>query len=140
MMLLFAALGSCSTYSFSSTNESNKDILTYDSILNRMTKFEDKTYSAKEKLLLYVRTFLIEGLNSNLILRDEINTYTYLFECVITEDGRMQNVVIKDSNPEDSNGKYFIEYLMKIPKCEFWDSYSGIDKEQTIKVLIPLHL
>ena len=139
-VFLFDILVSCSTYKISSKNENNKDIITYDSILKRMTKYEDKKYSTKEMLLLYVRTYLFEGLNSGVILKNEIYNYTYLFECVVTEDGKMQNVSIKNSSHEDSNGKCFIEYLMKMPKCEFWNSYTGSDKERTTAFVIPLHL
>lgn len=117
----------------------NKDTITYENIVCKMKKYENKNNSSgKERLVLYTTVFLQEGLNSGKILIKELVRYTYLFECNILMDGRIQSVAIKDTPKSSDNDQYFIDYLMTMPRCKFWKSYNGSDKDSITTIYIPL--
>lgn len=108
--------------------------LTYDSILDEMNDISNRSSSTIEDMGLYIIIYL-RGLK----LKYELDKFTYLLECYVSEDGSMQNVIIKNSEIEGSNDQCIIDYLMKMPRCEFWNSYSGTDKDSITIINIPLH-
>ena len=108
--------------------------LTYDSILDEMNDISNRGSSTIEDMGLYIIIYL-----SGLKLKYELDKFTYLLECYVSEDGSMQNVIIKNSEIEGSNDQCIIDYLMKMPRCEFWNSYSGTDKDSITIINIPLH-
>lgn len=108
--------------------------LTYDSILDEMNDISNRGSSTEEDMALYIIIYL-RGLK----LKYELDKFTYLLECYVSEDGSMQNVIIKNSEIEGSNDQCIIDYLMKMPRCEFWNSYSGTDKDSITIINIPLH-
>ena len=118
----------------------DNDILSYEQLLNRMRKYENgNCASEKERLTIYAMTFLQDGLHSGKILKEELDKYTYLFEFKVQKDGRIRSVAIQNSNFEGCNDKYFLEYLIKLPQCEFWKDYSGSDKDTITTFVVPLH-
>ena len=108
--------------------------LTYDSILDEMNDISNRSSSTEEDMALYIIIYL-RGLK----LKYELDKFTYLLECYVSDDGSMQNVIIKNSEIEGSNDQCIIDYLMKMPRCEFWNSYSGTDKDSITIINIPLH-
>ena len=98
-----------------------------------MNKIRIRDSSPIEEMSLYVILYL-----NGLKLKYKLDKFTYLLECYVLEDGSMQNVIIKNSEFKSSNDQCIIDYLMKMPRCEFWDSYSGADKDSITTLLIPL--
>lgn len=120
-------------------DNSDDNIISYKQIISKMSKYENRYCSSeKERMAIYAMTFLQEGINSGKILKKELDKYTYIFEFKIYEDGRIMDVVIQNSEPKGSNDIFFIDYLKKLPQCEFWKEYSGKDKDSITVIFVPL--
>lgn len=141
-VILFAlSFQSCSASRSSDADNCTacKDVISYVMLVQKMEKYDsNNSLSGKERLAIYAMTFINEGLNSGKILKKELNKYTYLFELKVREDGRLKSVTIQNPNHEDANEKYFIDYLKCLPRCEFWDDYSGIDKDAVTSIIVPV--
>ena len=135
-VIILLSLKSCSTYpiSLSKDKDERNRVLTYDYILDSMNDISNRDSSTIEDMALYIIIYL-----SGLKLKYELDKFTYLLECHVSEDGSMQNVIIKNSEIKGSNDQCIIDYLMKMPRCEFWDTYSGTDKDSITIINIPLH-
>lgn len=141
LILFLFVVQSFSLYNSKQSNDSVKVNceVTYEQLLDGMKKYESR-YDTLEigKLYIYLMAYLDEGLKYRRIVKNELDKFTYLLEFHVSEDGNIQNVIIRNSEFEGSNDKYFIEFLMKMPQCEFWKSYSGTDKDSITTILIPL--
>lgn len=138
LIVFFFSLMSQDCSGFNSLSSSD-DIIPYEQIISKMEKYENQNCSSeKERLAIYAMTFLQDGISSGKILKNELDKYTYIFELKIFKDGKVRNVTIQNSDTKGANDKYYIDYLNKLPQCEFWNAYLGNDKDSITTIVIPL--
>ena len=140
MLLLSLCLHGCNTAAITTKGSKIDEttLISYNSIVNEMSTFNTDSTSTKEMMMTYVLAYLSEGLRMGRILKGKLDKYNFLIECHVSDDGRMQDASIKNSSPEGSNDESFIEYLMQMPQCEFWNTYNGPDKEEITSFVIPV--